>query len=196
MTVSPTEYSENVVAGPCKIYTGAFGATEPTDLLVATVPASGAWTSIGWTEGGVKITAGYKYNQYSVDQVDLPVTSRATVQEFTVTTLLAETTVEALKAASNNAGTITTGTGFKAFDPSALDGGSVPGFFAIILDGYAPTDATLTSYRRRLIVRKVLNIEPVAFANEKDKIRTYSVKFAAHYVSGAILPYHLVDGTA
>ncbi len=194
MPVSSLLSGDNVVGGPARIYYGAFGATEPTDSSVGSVPASGTWTTGGFTEGGIKITGGKTFTEYFVDQVLLPVSARATKQEFTIVTNLAETTLANLNnAAEAGLGTLGSGSGYATLDPVAMDGGTVPTYRALILDGYAVTDSTQSTFRRRLIVRKTLNIEPVAFAYEKDKQRVFTVKISAQWVSDAILPYHWCD---
>ncbi len=196
MTARPLLTGDNVIAGPARIYYGAFGATEPTDANVASAPASAVWTTGGFTEGGIKVVSGYTFGEYHVDQVLLPVSARAQKQEFTVTTNLAEATIENLNNAWSGLGTISTGSGFKALDPPNMDGGTVPTFLAMILDGYAVTDSTQSTRRMRLIVRKCLNIEPVSFAFEKDKQRVFSVKISALWVSDAIKPFHIATETA
>lgn len=179
----------NLIQGAATLYKGAFGATEPADTAVNTAPAASAWTDLGGTQDGVKLAVDQTYVELEVDQINLRVGSRRTKQDFTIETSLAEATLENL-AVVLNGGTAASGAGYKSFDPDVSSSANQPTYFGLILDGYAPEQ-----FRRRVIGRRMLNTDSVDMAYTKDKMTLFPAKFAGHYVSEGIKPFHLVDQT-
>lgn len=180
----------NLIQGVGTLYTGDFGADEPADTAVNTTPASGDWTSIGGTTGGVQLAINQTYAELAVDQsVDTP-GRRLTAREMTVQTQMAEPTLDNLKLVLNG-GTVTTGSGFKAMDPETPDIGAEPNYIATLFDGHAPNGT-----RRRVIGRRMLSTDNAQFAYAKDNQTVFTVTFSAHYVSASITPFHIVDEEA
>ena len=175
-----------MIQGPATLYKGAFGATEPADTAVNTTPAASAWTDLGGTQDGVKLSVDQTYSELEVDQITLRVGSRLTKQDFTIETSLAEATLENLSI-SLNGGTAASGAGFKSYDPDVSSSATQPNYFAIIMDGYGPGGT------RRVIGRRMLNTESSELAYTKDKQTLIPVKFTGHYVSNSIKPFHIVD---
>jgi hypothetical protein len=182
--------STNLIQGPATLYSGLFGATEPADSAINTTPAASAWTDMGGTQDGVKLSVNQTYSQLEVDQITLPVGSRLTKQEFTIETSLAEATLENL-AVTLNGGVTASGAGWKSLDPNVTSSATQPNYFACLLDGYAPNQ-----FRRRIIGRRMLNTDSTELAYTKDKQTLIPAKFSGHYVSGSITPFHIVDQTA
>jgi hypothetical protein len=181
----------NLVAGPGVLYTGAFSATEPADSAVGTVPSSAAWTDAGGTNGGAKVSVKQDYFELEVDQVVDIVGRRLQKREIAVETNFAEVTLANYKVALNG-GTIVASSGWSSYDPASDTSATQPTYLAMILDAYAPGS---TAKRRRLIVRKVLNVNEVASEYKRDGQTFLPVSLAAHYVSTAILPFHIADET-
>src|SRR3546814_9883414 len=71
---------------------------------------------------------------------------------FKLNTNLAEPTLENYQLASNG-GTISTGSGFKAYDPTQDNSGATPTYKALIFDGFGPN-----SLKRRVFARRVLHV--------------------------------------
>ncbi|MCI3246306.1 hypothetical protein [Streptomyces spinosisporus] len=186
MAVSTT----NLIQGPATLYHGDFQATEPADTAVNTTPAASAWTDLGGTQDGVKLSVDQTYSELEVDQITLRVGSRLTKQDFTIETSLAEATLENLSLVLNG-GTSASGTGWKSFEPNVTSSATQPNYFAVILDGYAPDQL-----RRRIIGRKMLNTDSVEVAYTKDKQTLIPAKLAGHYVSEVTAPFHIVDETS
>jgi hypothetical protein len=181
----------NLIMGPATLYVGAFGATEPADAAVNSTPAASAWTDIGGTDGGIKLTVDQKYTELTVDQIVDRVGSRLTSRNFMVETNLAEPTLENLAYALNG-GTAASGSGYKSFEPIyAANSASQPTYVALLFDGFAPN-----GFRRRVIVRKALSTDKVETAYDKNKQTFFSVTFTGHYVSSSIAPVHAVDQTS
>jgi hypothetical protein len=186
--VSPISVTTtNLIQGPATLYKGAYGATEPADTAVNTAPPASTWTDLGGTQDGVKLSVDQTYGELEVDQITLRVGSRLTKQDFTIETSLAEATLENLSI-SLNGGTSASGAGWKSFDPNVSSSATQPTYFAVIMDGYAPSQ-----YTRRVIGRRMLNTDSVELAYTKDKQTLIPVKFAGHYVSSVITPFHIVD---
>lgn len=180
----------NLVMGPADLYIGSFGATEPLDTAVNVTPAASAWTDLGGTQDGTKVTVDQTYTDLEVDQVvDVP-GARLTKRVLTVETNLAEATLENLKYLLND-GTAASGAGYKSFDPNYASSATQPTYRALIIDGYGPNQ-----FRRRLIVRKVLSNDKVESTYKKDGQTLFTVKWAGFYVTQAISPFHYVDATS
>lgn len=176
-----------LVQGPADLWTGAFGAIEPVDTAVTTEPGAG-WTDVGGTEGGVNLTVNQEYSSLAVDQIVDNPGRRLTSREFSLSTNLAELTLDNLSLALNRNGTSTTGAGFEKFEPATGSSATQPTYSALLLDGWAPEGV-----RRRIIGRKMLSTDNVAFAYSKDGQSVFAVTFSGHYVSTAIKPFAVID---
>lgn len=181
----------NIVQGPATMYTGAFGAIEPLDTAVNSVPASSAWTDVGGTNDGVKMSIDQTYVELEVDQIVDRVGSRLTKRDFTISTTLAEPTLTNLSLVLNG-GTAASGSGYSSFEPSFASSATQPTYKALLFDGWAPGNGEFT---RRAIVRKVLSVKATELAYTKDKMTVFAAEFAGHYVSASIAPLHVVDET-
>lgn len=188
MAVSVT----NLTMGPGTVYKGAFGATEPANADVANeledTSVSADWTDLGGTNGGVNLELELDYTELEVDQIVDIVGRRLTKREMKISTSLAETTLENFVTA-NNGGTISTGVGYKAYDPKMDTSAATPEYYAIIFDGVNGD----TSKRRRVIARRVLSIAGIGQEYSKDSQTLFPVEFSCHYVSTAIPPFKYVD---
>jgi hypothetical protein len=181
----------NLVQGPATLYSGAFGALEPTDATVNTTPAASSWTDVGGTDGGVKLTIDQSYTELEVDQIVDRVGSRLTKRNFVVETAMAEPTLANLSLALNG-GTSASAAGYASFDPSFASSATQPTYKALLFDGWAPGG----TFNRRVIVRKALSTDAVELDYTKDKKTMYGVKFSGHYVTASISPIHIVDQTS
>ena len=180
----------NLIMGPATLYVGAFSAVEPADTAVNTTPAASAWTDMGGTDGGVKLSIDQKYTELSVDQIVDRVGSRLTAREIMVATNLAEPTLANLSTALNGS-TQATGAGFANLEPLYASSATQPTYIALLFDGYAPN-----GFRRRVIVRKTLSTAKVETEYTKDKQTFFPVEFTAHYVTSSIAPFKVIDQTS
>lgn len=171
------------------MYSGAFGATEPADSAVNTTPQASAWTDVGGTQGGLKLSVAQTYGELDVDQLTIRVASRLTKQQFTIATTLAEATLSNLSFVLNG-GTSASGAGWASFDPNVTSSATQPTYCALMFDGWAPNQ-----FKRRVIGRRMLSTSNVDVEYTKDKQTLYVVSFEGHYVSASITPFHVVDQT-
>lgn len=186
----------NLIQGPGTMYrgtayTGAYSsAAEPADSAVNTTPQSSAWTDVGGTQDGVTLEIGREYAELEVDQiVDIP-ERRLTKREFSLSTNMAEATLENLAVVSNDTAP-TSATGYKVFTPTFTSAATQPTYVPLIFDGYAPSQ-----FRRRVIGRRMLSIDPITIAYKKDNQTVLNVKWAGHYVDSSTAPYKVVDQTS
>lgn len=186
MSVSTT----NLIMGPATLYIADFGAAEPADTDVNTAPAASAWTDLGGTQDGVKLTVDQTYTDLEVDQIVDTAGSRLTKRVFTIETSLAEPTLENLKYILND-GTAASGAGYKNFEPIYASSATQPTYRAVLLDGYAPNQL-----RRRFIIRKCLSNDKVESTYKKDAQTLFTVKWSGFFVTSSIAPFKLVDATS
>lgn len=183
----------NLIAGPGDLYRGTFGAVEPTDALVSSTPATGVWVDMGGTQEGVTLNIGQEFMELSVDQVIDRVESRRTSRSVTIGTSLAEPTLDNLQWALNG-GTLATGTGFRTYVPDTASGSTQPSYAAMIFDGWAPMVANVAK-RRRIICRKILNVEGIEVSYKKDAQTLFPVSLQLHFVSSVIELFKVIDAT-
>lgn len=181
----------NLAQGPGDLYTGVFGAVEPADASVNAAPATSAWTGLGGTNGGIKLTIAQTYDELEVDQIVDVVGRRKTKREFSIETDLAEITLNNLVLALNET-PATTGTGFAFMEPTIDNSATQPNYFAMIMDAYAPGN----NWRRRVIARRVLSTNNLQTQVSKTDQTLFSVTFSAHFVSSSIKPFKVVDQTS
>lgn len=186
MPVSTT----NLIMGPATLYLADFGATEPTDTTVNDAPAASAWTDLGGTQDGVKLTVDQTYTDLEVDQIVDVAGARLTKRLFTIETNLAEPTLENLKYILND-GTAASGSGFKSFEPIYASSATQPTYRAVLLDGYGPNQL-----RRRFIIRKCLSNDKVESTYKKDSQTLFTVKWSGFFVTSGIAPFKLIDATS
>lgn len=186
MAVTPS----NLIQGPATLYVDDFGATEPADTAVASVPG-GTFADVGGTNDGVTVKVATEWAELEVDQLVETAERRRTKIETVVSTNLAEVTLDNLARALNQdiPAAVTTGVGFAAIDVTPVDP-FLPYYQAVILDGRAAG----VNKRRRVIVRKSLNTADVESAYSKGDQTFIPVEFTAHYVSASIKSVHIVDG--
>lgn len=128
----------NLIAGPADLYVASFGAVEPTDAAINTVPASAVWTDVGGTNDGVKASIDQNYMKLEADQSVDVLGSRLTGREVIVETAIAEPTLANLVILLNG-GTITASAAFQTYDPVNGDtAASQPTYRALLFDGWAP----------------------------------------------------------
>lgn len=186
----------NLIQGPGTFYlgatyTGAYDNTpEPANAAINTTPQASAYSDVGGTQDGVSLEVGREYAELEVDQiVDIP-DRRMTKRELGITTNFAEPTLENLAAAMNDTAP-TSGSGFKTFEPTNTSAATQPTYRAVLFDGYAPGQ-----FRRRVIARRMLSVEPITFAYKKDTQTVFNVRWAAHYVSSTLAPFKVIDQTS
>lgn len=181
----------NILMSPADIYVAPFGSTEPA-LGTWTAPTT-PWVDAGGTTGGVKFAVNMDFKALEVDQVPDEVGVRMTGRKITVETMMAEVTLENIKTLMNG-GTISTGTGYKSFEPLSSSASFIPTYSALLLRGQAP--GTNTGYYRHFIVRKVLSTDGFEIEQAKDKQQGLKVKFAGYYVSNSVAAFAINDQTA
>lgn len=180
----------NLVQGPATIYLADFGAVEPADTAVDETPDAAVWTDVGATQDGVKLSIDQKYSAIDVDQLVEVVESRLTSRDVMVETKLAEATLTNLRTLMNG-GTTGSGAGYESLSFDDSTSATQPNYSAMIIDGWAPG-----GLRRRVILRKVLQIDAVALESKKDGNTVYTLKMRSHYVSSATKSVKIVDQEA
>lgn len=192
MSVVPS----NLTQGPGVLWYAPFGTAAPADSAFASAPGS-SWIDVGGTQGGIMAEIDNTYMQQVVDQIPISVGGRLTKQAITVTTQLAETTLNNLNLAMNGLISITQQSGYSTTDLQTATSATQPQYSTLIVDGWAPTTGTTeASCRRRLIIWKVLSQGKATFEYSMEKNSVYSVSFEAFFVSGSVSPWHSIDQTS
>jgi hypothetical protein len=184
MAVTPA----NLAMGPGSLYVGLFGAPEPLDVQVNGTPAVSAWTDVGGTLGGLKLSVVNTFKELEVDQLTETPERRRTKKEVTLSTQLAEVTFTNL-ILTLVGGTVTDGgASHESYEPDNSDSSTAPQYSSIIFDGVGGAGK-----RRRVFMRKCLSTENVDVANSKEDQTVYPVTFTTHYVSPSIRSWRVVN---
>jgi hypothetical protein len=182
----------NLILGPGTVYTGAFGAAEPTDANVNLAPASSSWSDIGGTLNGITLSVDQQYTELTVDQLVDSIGRRLTKREFMISTQMAEPTLDnlslALNGSTRTSGSTSSSGTYSTLEPLFASSATQPTYVAMLIDGYAPA-----SLRRRAIFRRMLSTAKVDTSMDKAKQTVFTVSWNGHYVSSAISPIHIVD---
>lgn len=173
--------TENLLMGPVDVFHGVFGVTEPVDAEAA--PGVGL-TDIGGTDGGVTLTLGQTYTPMTVDQVAMAVDARLTDETITVSTNMAEATLDNLRRARNVAADAATEFEFGG----ELITNSSPLFSAIVLRGLAPEGGP-----RLVVVRRTLSTESIGVPFLKDGKTVFPVTWTAYFVSSSVRAVRVDD---
>jgi hypothetical protein len=187
--MSGTPVADNAIQGPADLWVGVFGVTEPLATAIASNPGAG-WTFVGGTTDGSTWTDKLSYSKMKFDQVAMPVGSRLEEREVSVKTNLAEPTLDMLVWALNGGANVAAAgpPATHTYTPVDSNAASVPTYAAVLLDGWSTGGK-----RRRLIVRKVLNIDGIETPYKRDSQTVFPVTFSGHWVSASIAPYIVTD---
>lgn len=192
----------NLVQGPATLYYGLYGivAEPPTTnaaLLTDPVSAGGTgWTDVGATNGGVTFELEQTYTQLEVDQLVDPVGARLTGRTMQCTATLDEATLSNMYMAMNALAVQVTGSGYQTLTPSTTTSATQPTYYALIIDGWAPTLLTGIAARRRIILRKVLSATKLSTKFEKPNRAEFAATWTAYYISPSVPPFVVIDQTS
>lgn len=186
----------NLLGGAGELYHGVFGAVEPLDTAVAAELDNEVWTDFGGTDGGVTKQVERDFFDLRADQILEPAGTRMSNRTTTISTNLAEITLENLaRAWGEDPESITSGgtgaTAWRALDQAAADSGEEPNYHALIFRGWAPARK-----RRLVIARKVLSVASVGTAYQKGEQTFIPVQFKCFHVSASIRPLRVVESAA
>ena len=182
MAVSVAE----LVVGPANVWRKPYTdpAVEPATPLTA--PAAG-WVDMGATSDGVNLTIAQSFQQITADQVVDVLMSVPDERSMTVETNLMQPTLERFKVV-NNGGTITSGVGFRQFEPITDLVEQDIEYGAVLVRGKGPL-----SQKRDTILRRVATTDDVEFSYAKASALVFGTTWTAHYVSASIAPFVIRD---
>jgi hypothetical protein len=184
-----------LVLGPGTIYLGAYGAVEPSNGSVASVPNPAVWTDIGALLGGVELTVEHEWIEVELKQLPDRPMKRVKKRRLSVKTQMAEATLLNLAYALNDTAAVSAGTGWQQYVPSDRSEASTLTYNALIVDGWAPgfNNSSRRHKRRRLIMRKCLSIDNVQIQYSKDNQTVVNVTWTCHYVDSVTPPFRVID---
>ena len=172
----------NLIQGPATLWLATFGTAEPATIATA---FGAGWADVGGTSDGVQFAVELELSELSVDQIiDIP-GQRVTKRVSKVKTKLAEVTLTNLALSLNElAATVAS----NKFTPSNTIAAAPPAYAAVALEGLAPG-----GFKRRVFVRKALQIGNLEIDHKKDAQALIPVEFVGHYVSSSITPFLVED---
>lgn len=193
------DYYNQVVMGPCKLYTGALGVitAAPTDANVNVTPAvSAGWVDAQGTNGGVTWSHTPKATPLNVDQTPYDIDDRISGVSVQVVLTLATVSLANLALALNT--TVgATGANFATLEPNFGPTATQAQTISLLVDGLAPPMATgLATPRRRFYLPRAKQVGKVMAVYAKDKQVGWDLTMNVYYVNDSVAPYHITDQTA
>jgi hypothetical protein len=195
-----TGTATNLIMGVGELYIAPFGETEPADIGVT--PA-GNWVDVGYTSGGVTLLYTPTYQELVVDQITDILARRITKREFNLRTNLSEATLQNFYDVGMSGNAEEGGAGLVAVTgpPTADEVEAVADHGpeqqvtgqAVLFDGFAPGFSSGAHFRRRVTVRKVVNVAPAETSATRDSVAMLPCDFSAMYVDGTISPWKVED---
>lgn len=149
MSGDPTK----VRVGPGWIYIAPLDSTEPTDVIS---PLDGAWTNLGYTDGGTTFTFGSTFEDIEVDQEYDPIAVLQTKRTIAIDVEAAEMTADNLEVAFNGGDVVGPAGGVTTFEPPET------GVFTYVMLLWEHIDGL-----ERWLFRKCLQTGSVAIARKK-----------------------------
>lgn len=188
-------YDSRLVWGPGTAYIGAFGAVEPANGSVGSVPDSLVWTDLGGLLGGVELVVEQDWITVELKQIPDQPMRRLRKRRLTVKTQMAEATLVNLAYALNDTPAVSAGVGWNQLVPSDRSEATQLTYNALIVDGWAPgfRISDRRHKRRRIIIRKALSIDNVEMAYTKEGQTVYNVTWSCHYVDATTPPFRIID---
>lgn len=173
-----------VKLGPGRIYFGAVGAVEPTDLTTAI--SSTVWNYAGFTDEGHTFTISPSFDNVEVAESLLPIAKVPTGTDMTLELALVEVTAQNVQRALNGATITSSGTGPTAIDSvEPLADGAVNPRVAVLWEADDKSE--------RWVWRKCLQTGAVAIGRKKGSAKaTVPLSFSLEPVSAAIRPFKAI----
>ena len=103
----PAVVTTNVLVGTAKLFTAPSGTAAVADTIAGGETWGSPWVYIGGTEQGVKLTFGTTTSDITIEEQATPVLVVTTLVNVTIAFSLSEDTVESMKLAYGNSGSIT-----------------------------------------------------------------------------------------
>lgn len=173
-----------LMVGPGRMRYAAVG-TDDSAIIAAFTPNWAGWTDVGATDGGVSASIAKNYANHTVDQAADWVASTITERHFTVQTSVAESgDVNRLNLVNNGGVVASTNLSWTSYSPNTDLIATQETYIALAIEG-----KTLNGKSRIVVVRKVLNVDSIAFDFKKDAKTMFGLSFAGHYVSDTTPPF-------
>lgn len=179
-----TVTSANLMVGPGRLRWAPVG-TDDSLIVAAPTPTWTGWNDVGMTDGGLAMSIAKNYATHSVDQAADWVASTITERHFVIQTSLAESGKIANLSLVNNGGvTASPNASWQKYEPNTDLIATQETYIAVAVEGN-----TLGGKKAIVVVRKVLNVESIAFDFKKDGKTMFGLSFAGHYVSDTTPPF-------
>jgi hypothetical protein len=175
-----------LVVGPANVWRKPYTDAAIEPATPNATPAAG-WVDMGATSDGVNLTIAQSFNQITADQVVDVLMSVPDERSMTVETSLMQPTLERFKVV-NNGGTITSGVGFRQYEPITDLVETDIEYGAVLVRGKGPLNQ-----KRDTILRRVATTDDVEFSYQKANAKVLGVTWMAHYVSSSIPPFVIRD---
>jgi hypothetical protein len=161
-----------ILAGPGLIYIAPLGT--PLPPIAFPLVWNPAWFLVGYTEAGIDATYTPHITPQYVDEEAAPVMDILEKEEYSISAILAEASLENLLVAIS-ASTYTPGT-----TPHLSAGSQALNYFMVGVTGPA-----VDTYNVRLILmQKAISLGPVAVKITRKKYQTFAVKLDARKLAG------------
>lgn len=181
--------SAKLMVGPGKLRWAPVG-TDDSQIIASAVPDFTGWEDVGLTDGGLGMSIAKNYANHTVDQTPDWVASTITERHFTIQTSVVESSDLAKLSLVNNGGvTASPNASWQKYEPLTDLIATQETYIAVCAEG-----KNLAGKPVIIVVRKVLNVDSIAFDMKKDAKTMYGLSFAGHFVSDTTAPFVMYTG--
>lgn len=174
----------SMMVGPGRMRWAPVG-TDDSLIIAGNTASWTGWTDVGSTDGGIQLAIAKDYANHEIDQTPDWVASTITSRHMTVQTSLVETGDLAKLSLVNNGGVIaSTNPSWTSYSPNTDLISTQETYIAIAVEGKRLDGKPVIE-----VIRRVLNVDSVAFDFKKDAKTMYGLSFAGHFVSDALAPF-------
>lgn len=175
----------SMMVGPGHLRWAPFG-TDDALIVAGNTPDWTGWSSAGATDGGLQLSIAKDYANHEIDQTPDWVASTIVSRRMTLQTSLVEAGDLSRLSLVNNGGVITPSLNpsWSSYEPVTDMISTQETYIAVAVEGKRLDGKPVIE-----VVRKVLNVDSVAFDFKKDAKTMLALSFAGHFVTDDIPPF-------
>lgn len=173
-----------MMVGPGRMRWAPLG-TDDELIVAANVANWTGWTDVGPTDGGIQLAIAKDYANHEIDQTPDWVASTITARRMTLQSSLVASASHTTLSLVNNGGVIaSTNPSWTSYEPNTDLISKQEEYIMVAVEGVSLTGKPVID-----VVRRVLNVDSVAFEYKKDGKTMFGLSFAGHFVSDTVAPF-------
>jgi hypothetical protein len=174
----------DMMVGPGRMRWAETG-TDDALIVAGNVADWTGWNDVGPTDGGLSLAIAKDYANHEIDQTPDWVASTITSRRMTIqSSLVAAGNLTTLSLVNNGGVIASTNPSWTSYEPETDLISVQEKYIMVAVEG-----VTLEGKPVIDVVRRVLNVDSVAFEYKKDAKTMFGLSFAGHFVSDSVAPF-------